>query len=184
MIIEKDGDVVLRELEEADIPRIAEYGNNEKVSINLRDAFPYPYTIEDAKRFFKMANERDPKTILAIEYKGDYAGNISLTKGNDVYRKSAEIGYFIGEPFWNKGIMTKAVKLIVKFGFEKLDIVRIHTGVYDYNTASQKVLEKCGFEKEGVFKKSVFKRGKFCNEVRYAILKKKNSIAENARQHG
>lgn len=95
--------MVIRELTEADIPILAEYANNEKVSINLRDGFPCPYTIVDAKRFFEMVEKQNPKTFFAIEYKGDYAGNISLFVGNDVYRNSTEIGYFIGEPYWNKG---------------------------------------------------------------------------------
>ncbi len=174
IIIGQDGDVVLREITEADLPKMAEYSNNTKVSKNLRDGFPNPYTIDDAKRFFKMVSEQNPTTFFAIEYKGGYVGNISLSVGTDVYRKSAEIGYFIGEPFWNKGIATKAVNLITKFGFEKLDIVRIYTGIFDYNRASQKVLEKCGFQKEAIFKDAIFKNGKLYDEVRFAKLKKDN----------
>lgn len=170
-IIGKDGEVVLREIVEDDLPLMAKYANNKKVSINLRDAFPNPYTIDDAKRFFKMVNEQDPKTFLAIEFNGEYVGNISLLPGKDVYRKSAEIGYFIGESFWNKGIATKVVNLITKFGFEKLDIVRIYTGIFDYNKASQRVLEKCDFQKEATFKDAIFKNGKLYDEVRFAKLK-------------
>ena len=171
MIILTDNDVVLRELTEADIPKLAEYANNEKVSINLRDAFPNPYSIDDAKKFVDMVDKQNPKTFFAIEYQGNYVGNISLSVGNDVYRKSAEIGYFIGEPFWNKGIVTKAVRLITEYGFGELDIVRIYTGVFEYNKPSQRVLEKCGFEKEAIFKKSIFKRGEFYDEIRFALLK-------------
>ncbi|HKL31200.1 MAG TPA: GNAT family protein [Tangfeifania sp.] len=173
-IIGTDGYVALRELIDTDLPKMAKYANNKKVSINLRDAFPNPYTVDDAKRFFKMVNEQDPKTFLAIEYQGEYVGNISLLPGSDVYRKSAEIGYFIGEPFWNKGIATRAVKLITKFGFEKLGIVRIYTGIFEFNKASQRVLEKCGFQKEAVFKDAIFKNGKLHNEVRFAKLKRNN----------
>ncbi len=171
MIIARNGDVALREIEESDIPKLAEYANNEKVSINLRDAFPNPYTIEDAKGFINMVSKQNPKTFFAIEYQGDYVGNISLLVGNDIYKNSAEIGYFIGEPFWNKGITTKAVNLVTDFGFDKLGIVRIHTGVFEFNKSSQRVLEKCGFEKEAVFKNAVTKQGKIYNEIRYAKLK-------------
>lgn len=171
MIIAKDGDVTLRELTESDLPLLALYGNNPKVSINLRDGFPSPYTIEDAKRFFDMVGKQNPKTFFAIEYKGEYVGNISLSVGSDVYRNSAEIGYFIGEPFWGKGITPKAVNLIVEFGFRKLGIVRIHTGVFEFNKSSQRVLEKCGFEKEGVFKKSITKKGILYDEIRYSKIK-------------
>ncbi len=171
MIIAKDGDVVLRELTKSDMPKLAEYANNEKVSINLRDAFPFPYTQEDARCFLEMVDRQQPKTFFAIAYNNNYAGNISLLPGTDVYKKSAEIGYFIGESFWNKGIMTKAVRMMSDFGFKQLDLVRIHTGVFEYNKASQRVLEKCGFKKEGVFEKAIFKKNNFYNEIRYALLK-------------
>ena len=171
MIIAQDSEVILREFEETDIPKIVLYANNKKVSNNLRDAFPNPYTLDDAKRFFDMISKQNPKTFFAIEYKGNYAGNIGLSVESDVYKKRAEIGYFIGEPLWNRGIATKAITMMTAFGFATLDIVRIHTGVFGYNIASQKVLEKCGFEKEAVFKKAIYKNGALCNEIRYAIIK-------------
>jgi RimJ/RimL family protein N-acetyltransferase len=166
-----NGDVKLRELTDSDLAKLSEYADNEKVSVNLRDAFPKPYTMRDAENFKKIIDSQDPKTFFAIEYNGEYVGNISLSIGNDVYRKSAEIGYFIGEPFWNKGIATKAVSLITDWGFENLDIVRIHTGIFEFNKASQRVLEKCGYIKEAVFKKSICKNNKIYDEIRYAKIK-------------
>ncbi len=171
MIIAKENDVVLRELEEQDIPKLAAYANNENVSINLRDAFPCPYTPDDARRFFEMVQKQNPKTFFAIEYQCNYVGNISLSVGTDVYRNSAEIGYFIGEPFWNLGITTKAVNLITEFGFNQLNLKRIYTGIFEYNKASQRVLEKCGFEKEAVFKCAITKNGQLYSEIRYAKIK-------------
>lgn len=164
-------EVTLRPLTMADAPRLAGLANNEKVSINLRDGFPNPYTLADAERFIGMCLKHDPAQVLAIEFNGEYAGNIGLYPGEDVYRKSAEIGYFIGEPYWGRGIMTRAVILMVEYGFRNFDIVRIHTGVFEYNTASQRVLEKCGFKKEGVFEKSVYKNNRLWDEVRYALVK-------------
>jgi len=114
---------------------------------------------------------QDPATFFGIDYINEYVGNISLVPCEDIYRKSAEIGYFIGEPYWNKGIVTTAVNLITDYGFNYLGIVRIQTGIFEYNTASQRVLEKCGFLKEGIFRKSVYKQGKLWDEVRYAKLK-------------
>lgn len=170
-IVAKNGDVILREFMDSDLIKLAEYGNNIKVSTNLRDTFPKPYTLEDAKNYKEMIDSMNPKTFFAIEFQGDFVGNISLALGVDIYRKSAEIGYFIGEPFWNKGITSKAVNLITNWGFKNLEIVRIHTGIFDFNVASQRVLEKCGFVKEGVFKKSICKNNMLYDEIRYAKLR-------------
>jgi len=164
------GETKLRRFKKSDAPRMAELANNEKISRNLTDGFPHPYTIEHAEGFLEKYMNQDPVSIFAIEYQGEYVGNIGLVKGTDIHRKCAEIGYFIGEPYWNKGIVTAAVNLITEYGFKNLDIVRIHTGIFEYNAASQRVLEKCGFVKEGVFQKSVFKQGKLWNEVRYAKI--------------
>jgi ribosomal-protein-alanine N-acetyltransferase len=165
------GEIKLRPFRLSDAPRLVEIANNENIARNLRDGFPNPYTLEHAELFFTKYMDIEPQSFFAIDYKGEYVGNISLLKGNDVYRKSAEVGYFIGEEYWNKGIATKALGLICEYGFQNLDIIRIHTGVYDHNLASQRVLEKCGFVREGVFKMAVFKREQFWNEVRYAKLK-------------
>jgi len=166
-----DGVVTLRSFKTDDKFRLTELANNEKVWINLRDSFPHPYTVADAEQFIETAVTMKPPLLFAIEYNGLYVGNIGLQKKTDIYRMSAEIGYFLGEPYWNKGIMPRAVHLICKYGFSELDIVRIDTGVFEYNVASQKVLEKCGFVKEAVFKCSVVKYGKIYDEIRYSLIK-------------
>lgn len=163
--------VVLRPLKKEDAPIMAELANNKKISMNLRDGFPDPYTLKDAEKFIEQFGQHKQMHVFAVEYNGRYAGNIGLHIEGDVYRKSAEIGYFLGEPYWNKGIMTKAVKLVTDYGFKNLDIVRIHTGIFEYNRASQRVLEKCGFKKEGVFEKAIVKNNRIWNEIRYALLK-------------
>ena len=166
----QSGNIKLRPLHLSDAKRIAELADNEKISRNLRDVFPNPYTLADAENFLKKFTSQDPVTFFGIEYNGEYVGNISLVPGDDVYRKSAEIGYFIGEPYWNKGIVTTAVKLITEYGFNQLGFIRIHTGVFEYNPASMRVLEKCGYTKEGVFRKSVLKQNKIWDEVRYSKI--------------
>jgi len=165
-----DGMVSLRPFRQEDAPRLAELANNEKIAVNLRDGFPHPYTPDDAEKFIEMALSK-PDQIFAIEYQGEYVGNIGVHLKSDVYRLGAEIGYFLGEPYWGKGIMTKAVNLVCDYAFRELGIVRIDTGVFDFNPASMRVLEKCGFVQEAIFRKSVIKRGKICNEVRYAKIK-------------
>lgn len=173
-----DGIVTIRKFRRSDKLRMAELANNEKISINLRDAFPYPYTVADAEAFIAGCISHNPVEIFAIEYHGQYVGNIGLHKQSDVYSKSAELGYFIGEPFWNKGITTRAVKLICDYGFKELDVVRIYSGIFEYNPASQRVLEKCGFEKEAVSKSAVCKKGKIYDEIRYARCLKPTAVAD------
>jgi len=163
-----DGTVTIRNLRRSDKYRMAELADNEKISVNLRDAFPNPYTLADAEEFINSCIGQKPVQVFAIEYNGQYVGNIGLHKQSDVYSKSAELGYFIGEPYWNKGITTRAVNLICEYGFRELDIIRIFSGIFEYNPASQRVLEKCGFEKEAVCKSAVCKKGKIYNEIRYA----------------
>ena len=163
-----DGIVTLRNFRRTDKYRMAELANNEKVAINLRDAFPHPYTVSDARQFINTFIGQNPVQVFAIEFQGKYVGNIGLHKQDDVYSKSAELGYFIGEPYWNKGITTRAVNLICEYGFRELDVVRIYSGVFEFNLPSQRVLEKCGFQREAVLKSAVCKRGKIYDEVRYA----------------
>jgi [ribosomal protein S5]-alanine N-acetyltransferase len=165
-----DGFVTLRVLQNTDAPILAQLANNKKIWDNLRDYIPYPYTQNDAEWFIGQCLQESPPLTFAIEYKGALCGVIGLVSQKDVYRKSAEIGYWIGEPFWNKGIATIAVKLISEYGFNELNLVRIFTAVFEYNPASMKVLEKNGYVREGVFKKSVIKNGELWNEHRYARI--------------
>lgn len=166
-----DGVVTIRKFRRSDKFRMAEIANNEKVAANLRDAFPSPYTLEDARKFISMCLRQVPYQIFAIEYEGEYVGNIGLHRQDDVYRRTAELGYFIGEPYWHKGITPRAVNLICEYGFRELDIIKIFSGVFSFNTASQRVLEKCGFTLEAVLKSAVIKNGKICDEYRYARFK-------------
>jgi ribosomal-protein-alanine N-acetyltransferase len=166
----KSGDVELRVLRESDALRLVELADNEKISENLRDAFPHPFTLQDAEKFIHKAMKQEVPTSFAIEYKGEYVGNIGLKIGEDVHRKTAEIGYFIGESYWNKGIATIALQMITDYGFRELDIVRIHTGIFEFNIASQRVMEKCGFNIDGIFKKSIFKKDRIWDEIRYSKI--------------
>jgi RimJ/RimL family protein N-acetyltransferase len=163
-----DGIVTIRKLRRSDKLRMAEIANNEKVAANLRDAFPSPYSIEDARKFISVCLRQDPYQVFAIEFEGEYVGNIGLHRQDDVYRKTAELGYFIGEPWWNRGITTRAVNLICDYGFRELGVIKIFSGVFSFNTASQRVLEKCGFTLEAILKSAVIKNGEICDEYRYA----------------
>ncbi len=165
--------IKLRQLEIDDKTKLAELADNIKIWQNLRDYFPHPYKISDAEFFINLTKDEDPKQNFGIEYQGELCGVIGIILQKDVYRKSAEIGYWLGEQFWGKGIVSKAVGLIVTYGFKDLQLERIYSAVFENNIASMKVLEKNGFQKEGIFKKAVFKEGKLMDEHRYYLLKEK-----------
>ena len=160
--------IILRPLHDGDKEDLAQFANNRKIWDNLRDLMPHPYTIENAAFFINLTKQEHTQMIFAIEYDGQFCGVNGLTAQVDVNKKSAEIGYWIGEPFWNKGIATEAVKLITDYGLNQLNLVRIYTGVFEYNISSMKVLEKCGYKKEGVFEKAILKNGQIWNEHRFA----------------
>ncbi len=167
----KEDNVELRPFRLEDQERLVELGDNKNISDNLMDGFPHPYTIEAAITFIEETLKDVPVRRFAIIENGVYVGNIGLNPGSDIYRFNAEIGYFIGAPYWNRGIATKAIKIICKFGFEVMDMKRVYAGVFSYNPSSAHVLEKCGFENEGTFKKSLFKNGEFYDEIRYALIR-------------
>ena len=150
---------------------LAQLANNKKIWDNLRDCNPFPYYKSDAENYIGYCMGLNPATYFAIEYNTQLVGSIGLNLQSDVYRQSAEIGYWIGEPFWGKGIVKRAVDLMTDYGFNTLGLIRLYTGICDYNKASQRVLEKCGFEQEGIFKNAIVKNGKICNEIRFAKLK-------------
>ncbi|MDT0608158.1 GNAT family N-acetyltransferase [Croceitalea rosinachiae] len=165
--------IKIRPLNLSDKAELAKLANNKKVWDNLRDYIPFPYKEGDAEFFINLAIKEEPKQTFGIEYKGKLSGVIGLVKQKDVYQKSAEIGYWIGELYWGNGIATKAVELIIKYGFDKLGLNRIYTGVFEYNIGSMKVLEKNGFKKEGIFKNAIFKNDKVYNEHRFYKLNEK-----------
>lgn len=167
----RSGHIVLRPLRDSDAETLATLANDTRIWENLRDHFPNPYNVEDAKLFIEASSMEDPVLIMAITTQGSLAGVIGLTRQSDVYRKSLEIGYWLGAPFWGKGLATTAVTLITEYAFEKLSCNRLFSGVFSFNKASMRVLEKCGFQKEGIFKKAVWKNGRFWDEHRYARLK-------------
>ena len=154
-----------------DAPAMAQLANDKRIWDNLRDYFPHPYELPHAQEFISYTTQQDPACNFAIVYEDQFAGIISLVEQPDVYQKSWEIGYWLGAPFWGRGIATQAVKLICQYGFEQLDCNRIFTGVFAYNLASMKVLEKCGFSKEGVFAQAIWKNHQFWDEHRFALLK-------------
>lgn len=145
--------------DEAYLPAI---GNNILIHNNLRDSFPYPYTEEDAEIWIDICEKQKlPAHNLAIEVDGQLAGGVGVTPGTDIYRASAEVGYWLGQPFWGRGVATEALKLWTeKIWTDFPELERLWAGVFAYNAPSMRVLEKAGFKKEAVLRNSLMKNGK------------------------
>ena len=165
-----DNKILLRPFKDSDLKSLTSLFNNKAVWDNLRDCIPFPYTESDANDFIKTCKAENPQLTFAIEYKGQFVGSIGLVKQTDIHRLSAELGYWVGEPFWGNGIAKSAVRLITQYGFSQLGLIRIYSGVFASNTASQKVLEKVGFKLEGVFENSIIKNERICSEYRFACF--------------
>lgn len=131
--------------------------NNKNIWMNVRDRFPHPYTVGNAVEWISYTLAQKPMQSFAITYKGNVAGAIGVTPKDDIYRKSIEIGYFIGETFWGKGIASEAVALLLEYIKKHFDVIRIYAEVFEHNKASMRVLQKNGFHLEGVREKAVVK---------------------------
>lgn len=161
--------IELKALRKKDRKKLASIANNKNIWDNVRDIMPYPYSVKDAKDFIAYTKITD-NHLLSIWYKGKMAGMIGLHPQSDVYKNSAEIGYWISEKHWGKGIASKAVKMMSKHAFKNLGMTRIYAGVFEYNTGSMKVLENNGYILEGIRSKAITKNGKLHDEYLFAKL--------------
>jgi ribosomal-protein-alanine N-acetyltransferase len=164
-------DFELRKWEKSDTENFLKYSSNTKIAENMRDAFPS--TLDDCRKTVESfsCNNETKQYCRAIVVNGEAVGSIALFIKDDVYCKSAEIAYWLGEPFWSRGIMSEAIKQLCQTAFEQYDIVRISAEPYAHNTGSRKALEKAGFVLEGIMKKSVYKNGSFFDYCMYALVK-------------
>ena len=162
---------MIRDWRTDDAASIAKYANNRKIWINLRDGFPYPYQLSYAENFLSKVAQQNPRTVFAIANDKEAIGSIGLMLGEDVHRYTAELGYWLAEPFWNKGIMTEVVSKFTDVAFERFKLNRIFAEPYTNNTASVRVLEKAGFVLEGTLRASVFKDGKVLDQFLYAKIR-------------
>ena len=163
----------LRHWQKEDAKSISQAANNPNIAKYLRDVFPYPYTLADAEFFIELCTQHgnDNQLNYAIVIDGKAVGSISVQVKTDVYRKSAELGYWLSQEYWGKGVMSAAVKQICKEAFQKFDIVRIYAEPFAHNAASRKVLQNSGFLLEGIMKNGVFKNSQVYDYCMYALLK-------------
>lgn len=164
--------IVLRPWSITDAGKLASIANNKNIADNLRDGFPFPYSLSDAKNWLNLIlPENYPPRFLAIETDKSVIGSIGLVSKTDIYRKNFEIGYFLAQEHWGKGIMTRAIKAASSYAFGKFDIVRIYAEPFADNCGSRRALEKAGYILEGTFRRNVIKNGVIKDSCIYSVLK-------------
>jgi RimJ/RimL family protein N-acetyltransferase len=161
----------VREWAGTDLEALVRHANNRKVSIHLRDRFPFPYLHEHGRKFLAWTAKQSAATVWAVEVGGEAAGGIGIELHTDVERVSAEIGYWLGEPFWRRGIATEAVAAVTTEAFRKYDLTRIYAVPFAENAGSIRVLEKAGYVMEGRLRQSAIKDGKIRDQFLYATYK-------------
>ncbi|MBI2682043.1 MAG: GNAT family N-acetyltransferase [Acidobacteriales bacterium] len=167
------GPCVLRPWEAGEAVAIVRLADDWNVARYLRDRFPHPYTLADAEKFLAKALSGEEREVrFAIETAGgELAGGIGLIPGTDIERLNAEIGYWLGEPYWGRGLAPAAVRAMTEYGFDKMGLARIFAVTMVENTASMRVLEKCGYVAEGRMRRSAIKRGVVHDQMLYARVR-------------
>jgi RimJ/RimL family protein N-acetyltransferase len=161
----------LRPWRRGDEASLVRHANNRKVWLNMRDRFPHPYTAKDADEWIAHAGAQTPVLSFAIVVDEAAVGGTGLELGTDVDRRSAEVGYWLGEPFWGRGIATEVLRAITEYAFRTLDICRVHAGVFEWNPASARVLEKAGYTLEGRSRLAITKAGRTGDRLLYALVR-------------
>ena len=158
----------LRPPRPGDAASLARHANDREIWLNLRDRFPHPYALSDADAYVARNAEQDPVTAFAIEVDGEVAGSITLMPGHDIERVSAELGYWLGRACWGRGIVTDAVRAVTGHAFATLGLRRVFAVPFAHNAASQRVLEKAGYVREGTMRRSAIKDGVLLDQHLYA----------------
>jgi [ribosomal protein S5]-alanine N-acetyltransferase len=162
----------LRPWRRSDRAALLRYANDRAVWRNLRDRFPHPYTSAAADEWLAFAAaDPPPAGVYAIAVDGEAAGTIALERGSDIERWICEVGYWLGQPFWGRGIMTEALRAVTAAAFQELDVIRIHAPVFSWNRPSMRVLEKAGYGREAVIIRGGVKDGTVIDRVLYAITR-------------
>ncbi len=161
----------LRPWRTEDAPSLTKHANNPKIAINLRDGFPHPYTLDDAVQWIESMLKQEQTIVSAIEINGEAVGGIGVIPLADVYRMTAEIGYWLSETYWNKGVISEIIPALSDYIFSQTDCIRIQARIFQNNKASMRVLEKSGFHPEAVHRKAVLKQGQIMDEYIWVRFK-------------
>ena len=161
----------LRPFRPADAASLARHANNRQIWLNLRDLFPHPYTVSDAEAYIARVAADEPVTRFAVDVGGEAVGNVSPKLGGDIERRSAEIGYWLGEAYWGRGIMSDAVRAATEYALAELDLLRVFAVPFVRNPASARVLERAGYQLEGTMRRSAVKDGVVLDQLLYAAVR-------------
>ena len=164
-------EIILRPWSIDDAKELAEIANNKNIADNLRDMFPFPYSLKDARKWLKTILPFDPPRNFAVVSDSAIVGNIGILTKEDIYRKNAEIGYFIAEKYWGQGIAARAVKAVTSYAFSNFDIVRVYAETFADNVRSRRTLEKAGFTLEATLRSYIIKNGIIKDSCIYSVLK-------------
>ena len=161
---------IVRPWRAGDAASLVQYANNANIARHLRDRFPHPYTLRDAKGFIHSSASARPHISFAIVVGQEAAGGIGISEGSDVERFSAELGYWLGEPFWGRGIATEAVQLVSAYAFDTCGLLRLFAVPFIENRQSTRVLEKAGYAREAILRSSAVKDGTVRDQALYALV--------------
>lgn len=161
----------LRPLREDDAPTLARYANNPNIARYLRDRFPHPYSTADALRFIEYAAGSNEECVAAIEIEAQASGAVGLQFRRDIERCSAELGYWLGEPFWGSGVMSAAIRQFTAWAMPRFELTRVYAEIFAENAASGRVLEKCGFSRVGMLRKAAIKHGRHRDYLLYDLVR-------------
>ncbi len=170
MVYLECGPCTIRSWRDSDKETLPLHANNRKIWINLRDQFPHPYTDADAERWLEHITAITPGTSFAIDVNGEAVGGIGLVLQQDVERCSAEVGYWLSEQHWGRGIATAALEIITEYAFKHLNLTRVYAVPFANNDASIRVLEKAGYTCEGRLRRSALKNGEVLDQLMYAKI--------------
>ncbi|GAB3326512.1 GNAT family N-acetyltransferase [Larkinella ripae] len=162
--------ITLAPLKTADAEPIAHLANNRALWLNLRDRMPHPYTLADAVWFVETAQKGDSGLVFGVYVEGEFAGVAGVVMQTDVHRLSGEIGYWLGEPYWGRGIATAAIRHLIQYTFANTELIRLFAGIFAHNKPSMRVLEKNGFRLDIIQRAAVYKDGKILDEYRYSLI--------------
>lgn len=165
------GICAVRSFQLGDEQHLHRHANNKAVWLNLRDRFPHPYTQAHAEQWVEYVLQTKPETSFAIDVDGEAVGSIGFILHEDIERCSAEVGYWLGQDYWGRGIVTLALRAITQYAFSQFELTRLYAVPFLRNPASFKVLEKAGYQCEGIMRQSAIKDGEVLDQALYAYVK-------------